>query len=141
MTSTESNNNFYNVSDKVEDSTFAVGIDDGYYYEVKPGSAAEGTTEQEISAMPSYTAHILNEFKGDVRIRTGVKNPDTGSNYTNKWITSFRSEAKVNSPFPSYQANIKFDETETLENQYVKDGEFVRAAVKDDGFYSPISFY
>ncbi len=134
VTHTETNKNYYDVSDKVVDPTYAVGIDDGYYYEVKTGSADEGTTEQEIAEMPSYTSHILGEFK-DAQIRTGIKA------YTkNKWIIGSRSKTKVTSPFPSYQANIKFDEKETLENQHVKDGEFVREAVKDDGFYSPITF-
>ncbi len=139
VTSTESNNNFYNVSDKVVDPAYSVGIDNGYYYDVTTGSAAEGTTNQEIAVMPSYTAHILKEFK-DLKIRTGVKNPETGSNYTNKWIIATRLSEKVNAPFSSYQANIKFNKNETLENQHVKDGEFVRSAVKDDWFYSPFTF-
>ncbi len=140
VTHTETNKNYYNVSNKVSDSAFSVGVDNGYYYNVSTGSAAEGTTNQEIAKMPAYTAHISKEIASDVRIRTGVKDTSTGSNYTDKWIISKRLAEKANVPFSSHKVNIKFDAFETMENQHVNDGEFVRSAVKDDWFYAPITF-
>ncbi len=140
VTSTQSNNNFYNVSNKVNDPTYVDGIDNGYYYEVTTGSAAEGTTIQELSQLLSYTAHTLTQFNTNVSNRTGIPNPDTEKNYTNKWIKSVLAE-KNNTSFSSGKVNITFDEAETdkLEEQHITDGEFVRATIDDDKFYTPIT--
>jgi len=57
-TSSIADNTYYDVTDKVTDNAFSIGIDDGYYYEFSAGEAPIGEYKIESNITPSYTGAI-----------------------------------------------------------------------------------
>ncbi len=139
VTSTETNKNYYNVSDKVNDSAYSAGIDNGYYYEVSTGSAAEGTTKPELLKIPPFSAYVTNQIGTDFRFRTGVSKQPSGT-YTNEWIKASKLTDATH-PFTSPVLNLQAvpSTVATPDNITITDGAVTHTSVEDNGFYvSPI---
>ncbi len=138
VTSTDTNKDYYDVSDKVNDPAFSVGVDNGYYYEVTTGTAPEGTTAPEVSAkLPTYTSHLAYTLGTDFRFRA-AKKPGSTSFYVNEWIKTSRLTDSA-TPFASQVINLKVVPS-TMTHEYVTDGVFTHTDTKDNCFYAPISF-
>lgn len=138
VTSTASNKNYYSVSEKTEDSSYSVGIDNGYYYEFSAGSATAGSYTENVTAeIPPFTAHLTNKFESDVRVRTGVANP-SGGNYVNRWVTAAKGST-VTDYFSSDSVRIKLDGNTDC-NYITSDGYFYKPNSGDNWFWAYVGF-
>lgn len=123
-------NTYYNISQKKADAEFSVGIDNGYYYEISPGSADIG--EYNINSAgetPSYTANTATNFSAP----SGILHRPTKQ-------TAFKVSLsdEITDKFATKELNFKAGTECTYDNDTVKDSNYLDTAT---GIYSNVSSF